>query len=60
MTDSEDIEKLIRHNLVGFTGYSASTSPDTLAGKVDVTPLDVIKMNANENPYGCSPRVLQA
>jgi histidinol-phosphate aminotransferase len=60
VTDSEDIEKLIRPNLVGFTGYSASISPDTLAGKVDVTSLDVIKMNANENPYGCSPRVLQA
>jgi len=58
--DSEGIEKLIRSHLAGFTGYSASTSPDTLAGKVDV-PLDsIIKMNANENPYGCSPRVLQA
>lgn len=58
--DSEGIEKLIRSHLTGFTGYSASTSPDTLAGKVDV-PLDsIIKMNANENPYGCSPRVLQA
>jgi histidinol-phosphate aminotransferase len=58
--DSEGIEKLIRSHLGEFTGYSASTSPDTLAGKVDV-PLDsIIKMNANENPYGCSPRVLQA
>jgi histidinol-phosphate aminotransferase len=60
MMDSEGIEKLIRSHLAGFTGYSASTSPDTLVGKVDV-PLDsIIKMNANENPYGCSPRVLQA
>jgi histidinol-phosphate aminotransferase len=60
VTDSEQIEKLIRPNLVGFTGYSASTSPDTLAGKVDIPPQGIIKMNANENPYGCSPRVLQA
>ena len=60
MADSDGIEKLIRSNLTGFTGYSASTSPDTLAGKVDV-PLDnIIKMNANENPYGCSPKVLSA
>jgi histidinol-phosphate aminotransferase len=60
VTDSDGIEKLIRPNLAGFTPYSASTSPDTLAGKVDV-PLDnIIKMNANENPYGCSPKVLQA
>jgi histidinol-phosphate aminotransferase len=60
MTGSEDIEKLIRPNLVGFTGYSASTSPDTLTGRVDVPLENIVKMNANENPYGCSPRVLQA
>jgi len=60
MTDSKGIEKLIRPDLVGFTGYSASTSPDTLAGKVDVPPENIIKMNANENPYGCSPKVLRA
>jgi histidinol-phosphate aminotransferase len=57
---ADDIEKLIRPHLVGFTGYSASTSPDTLKGRVEV-PLDsLVKMNANENPYGCSPRVLKA
>jgi histidinol-phosphate aminotransferase len=60
VTDSEGIEKLVRPNLVGFTGYSASTSPDTLAGKLDVPPEGIIKMNANENPYGCSPKVLKA
>ncbi len=60
MTTSDGIEKFVRPHLVGFTGYSASTSPDTLAGKVDVPPEGIIKMNANENPYGCSPRVLKA
>jgi len=60
MSDSEGIEKLILSRLSDFVGYSASTSPDTLEGKVDV-PLDrVIKLNANENPYGCSPGVLRA
>ncbi|MBN1161108.1 MAG: histidinol-phosphate transaminase [Dehalococcoidales bacterium] len=57
---ADDIEKLIRPHLVGFTGYSASTSPDTLKGKVDVPLASLVKMNANENPYGCSPRVLKA
>jgi histidinol-phosphate aminotransferase len=57
---SAGIEKLVRSHLAGFTGYSASTSPETLAGRVDV-PLDsIIKLNANENPYGCSPKVLEA
>jgi histidinol-phosphate aminotransferase len=60
MTDSEGIEKYILPRLQAFSGYSASTSPDTLKGKVDV-PLDkIVKMNANENPYGCSPRVIKA
>ena len=60
MADSEGIEKLIRSHLVGFTGYSAATSPETLEGKVTVPIGDIIKMDANENPYGCSPRVLRA
>jgi histidinol-phosphate aminotransferase len=54
------IEKYIRSHLKGFTGYSASISPDTLAGKIEVPESDIIKLNANENPYGCSPRVLKA
>jgi histidinol-phosphate aminotransferase len=60
VTGSEGIEKYIRPHLLAFTGYSASTSPDTLAGKVDLSPEGIIKMNANENPYGCSPQVLKA
>ncbi|MCJ7605214.1 MAG: aminotransferase class I/II-fold pyridoxal phosphate-dependent enzyme, partial [Dehalococcoidales bacterium] len=54
------IERFIRPHLKGFTPYSASISPDTLSGKVDVAPDNIVKMNANENPYGCSPRVLKA
>ena len=60
MTDSEGIEKLVRSHLVGFTAYSAATSPETLEGKVTVPIESIIKMDANENPYGCSPRVLRA
>jgi histidinol-phosphate aminotransferase len=60
VADSEGIEKLIRSHLVGFTGYSAATSLETLEGKVTVPIESIIKMDANENPYGCSPRVLRA
>jgi len=60
VADSDGIEKLIRPNLAGFTGYSASTSPETLAGRVDMPLENIIKINANENPYGCSPKVLRA
>lgn len=57
MPEKEGIEKLIRPDLWGFGGYSAATSPETLAGKVEVPVEAIIKLDANENPYGCSPRV---
>ena len=57
---SKGIEKLIRSDLVNFGGYSAATSPETLEGKVEVPVESIIKLDANENPYGCSPRVSQA
>jgi histidinol-phosphate aminotransferase len=60
MKNTSDIERLIRPNLVGFTGYSASVSTETLTGKVEISPQDFVKLNANENPYGCSPRVQRA
>ncbi|MDD5288602.1 MAG: histidinol-phosphate transaminase [Dehalococcoidales bacterium] len=54
------IEKLIRKELLSFGGYSAATSPETLEGKIAIAPEDIIKLDANENPYGCSPRVNKA
>jgi histidinol-phosphate aminotransferase len=57
---SEGIEELIRSHLITLGGYSAATSPDVLKGKVEVPVEDIIKLDANENPYGCSPRVSQA
>ena len=54
------IEKLIRKELLAFGGYSAAASPETLEGKIDVATKDIIKIDANENPYGCSPRVNKA
>jgi histidinol-phosphate aminotransferase len=53
----DGIEKYIRPELAGFGGYSAATSPETLEGKTEVPPQGIIKLDANENPYGCSPRV---
>ncbi len=56
----EGMEKFIRPDLTAFGGYSAATSPETLEGKVEVPVESIIKLDANENPYGCSPRVSQA
>jgi histidinol-phosphate aminotransferase len=58
---TDGIEKFLRPQFAGFSGYSASTSPDVLKGKLKVSTFDhLIKINANENPYGCSPRVIKA
>jgi len=54
------IGKFVCPHLADFVGYSASTSPDTLAGKVEVPVEQIIKLDANENIYGCSPRVQRA
>jgi histidinol-phosphate aminotransferase len=60
MTPAEGIERFIRPDLITFGGYSARKSPETLEGKVEVPVENIIKLDANENPYGCSPRVSQA
>ena len=61
MSDSSSgIERLIRPHLAGFTAYSAATSPETLAGRVEIPLENIIKLDANENPYGCSPGVMRA
>lgn len=57
---SEGIEKLIRPELASFMGYSARKSPDTLDGQVEVPVESIIKLDANENLYGCSPKVNEA
>lgn len=56
----EGIEKLIRPELAAFGGYVASKSPEAVAAEAKVSVDGVIKLDANENPYGCSPRVRQA
>ena len=60
MSEKKGIERLIRPDLLNFGGYAARTSPEILEGKVEVPVESIIELDANENPYGCSPRVNQA
>ncbi len=57
---SEGIERLIRPDLVTLSAYPTHKSPETLSGQVEVPVESIIKLDANENPYGCSPRVSRA
>ena len=60
MAPSKGLERFIRPDLITFGGYSARTSTEALEGEVAVPAQDIIKLDANENPYGCSPRVNRA
>jgi histidinol-phosphate aminotransferase len=58
MTDN--IEKLVRIDMTHFDAYSAAKSPDVISRKTGIPEDRIIKLDANENPYGCSPRVREA
>ena len=54
------IEKFIKPYIAALGDYSARRAPETLEGRVEVPVDSIIKLDANENPYGCSPRVTEA
>ncbi len=56
----ESIEQYIRPELSGFCGYAACKSPDVMGKKLGVAAGWIVKLDANENPYGASERVKQA
>ncbi|HEX7475067.1 MAG TPA: histidinol-phosphate transaminase [Dehalococcoidales bacterium] len=55
-----EIEKLVLIDMGRFSPYSAAKSPDVISRKTGIAEADIIKLDANENPYGCSPKVPQA
>jgi histidinol-phosphate aminotransferase len=55
-----DIEKLIRPELVTMKSYVPIEPTEVLSQRAELTSDKVIKLDGNENPYGCSPKVYQA
>jgi histidinol-phosphate aminotransferase len=55
-----DITKLFRRDLKELSPYEAVDSPEALAEIAGIPSEEIIKLNANENPYGPSPRVQEA
>jgi len=60
MISPEDIEKLIRSELKTMKAYIPIEPTDVLSQRVEIAEENVIKLDGNENPYGCSDRVKQA
>ncbi len=57
---SGDIEKMIRGDLSSLKAYQPIIPPDVLSERAGIPIKGVIKLDGNENPYGCSPRVGRA
>jgi histidinol-phosphate aminotransferase len=55
-----NIEKLIRPELVTMKDYVPIEPTEVLSQRAELPLIRVIKLDGNENPYGCSPKVYQA
>ena len=54
------IERLIRSDLLSLKAYQPIVPLEVLSERAGVPIKGVIKLDGNENPYGCSPRVSDA
>jgi len=55
-----DIEKLIRPELLAMKSYAPIEPTDVLSRQSELSAGDMVKLDGNENPYGCSPKVYRA
>src|SRR4051812_28989718 len=55
-----DIRAIIRPDLLDLPGYVPITPSDVLAERLGIAADDVIKLDGNENPFGPSPKALEA
>jgi len=55
-----NITKLMRQDLLKMRPYTPIVPPEVLAERAGITMDEVVKLDGNENPYGCSPRVGKA
>jgi histidinol-phosphate aminotransferase len=60
MISPEDIEGLIRPELKAMKAYTPIEPTDVLSQRTDIPEENVIKLDGNENPYGCSASVKKA
>ncbi len=55
-----DLKSFIRPHLREIETYSAAERPELQAQKAGITEDEIVRLNANENPYGFSPKVAEA
>jgi len=59
-TGSLWLDKFVRHRVATMRGFPPGKTLDYLKKVADVPASDFVKLNSNENLYGCSPRVMKA
>jgi histidinol-phosphate aminotransferase len=57
---NSDVLKLVQPHLVGMPAYEPVEPIDVMAERLGIPEAEIIKLDANENPYGASPRVAEA
>ena len=60
MTMPEKTESLIRSEFKGIKPYEPIEPTDVLSNRIDIASENIIKLDGNENPYGCSDKVRHA
>lgn len=57
---NNSIDRLIRSDIVGLEEYTPIIPFEVLSAKLGFSPEQIVKLDANENPYGPSPKAVQA
>ncbi len=60
MLNSKDVENMVRGGLKHMKAYTPVDPAEVLSGRAEVPAEQTAKLDGNENPYGCSPRVQKA
>ncbi len=60
MSETSKVSRLVRAHVPSLEVYAGVDPPEVLARRAGMRPDQVVRLNANENPYGPSPRVAPA
>jgi histidinol-phosphate aminotransferase len=60
MLDAEQVASLIRPDIYDMAAYTPIVPFEVLSRQLGIPPDQIVKVDANENPYGPSPRAIEA
>ena len=60
MSEEQGALSFVQPHLLALNAYEAVDPPEVLAQRAGIPESRIVKLNGNENPYGPSPKVLEA